>query len=176
MASWTGHLFFFFFLDGSCKSSFVWSLQEDHCSVADGCCRTAEWWDAKGWMIGGRLREWEMQQDYICMSGKWVMKHSAGLYTGVCLRYDWDAVGGLQSSPHKKIPKLLKASTHGATHSNRVISSSDDFWYVVFLPRFTAPGLFSIPWSAERSILRTHPASAMAGRLQPEMKKVTESN
>lgn len=60
-------------------------------------------------------------------------------YLRVCLHYDWDTVGGLQGSSQKKTCQLLKASTHRAAHSNRVISSSDDFWYVVFQPRFTAP-------------------------------------
>lgn len=48
-------------------------------------------------------------------------------------------------------------------HLNRVISSSDDFWYAVFLIIHRVR-LLSIPGSPGRSMSTTHPVSAMTWR------------
>lgn len=93
----------------------------------------AAWWDANREEASGSTKQQERQLD-MCMSGEWALRQRAGTR---CLCVSLFALW-LRSSRWitEALPtetrELLNASTHRASHSNNVISSSDDFWYVVF--------------------------------------------
>lgn len=166
LVSSAGHLFFFFFffLDGSCKSSFVWSAAGR--SLLS--CRLLLQKRGKqgGEAIRGGIWEWEMRMDYMGMSGK-CGDGTEGRARCLCARvlhYDWDAVGGLQRSSHRNTLTLKGLNTH----SSSLKPSNVFIWWFLrccFSASFHCARLFSIPWSAARSMFRTHPASAMTGRL-----------
>lgn len=168
-----GHLFFFFFCsDGSCKSSFVWSLQEDHCSVAGCCCRKYGWWggDCKEEEKGG-IWERKMQMDYMCMSGKWAMRQEGRTWCSCaslfalwlrCSRWITEAPLTKKKQKNTLTPKGLDTQSSSLKQSNLFI-----WWFLIccFSASFHHVGLFSIPGSAERSMLRTHPAPAASWAL-----------
>lgn len=106
--------------------------------------------------------ERDIHMDYTRVFGKWAIKQRAELNAGswVCLHSCWDAGGWLQSSSSPK--KHVNASQ---PHLNRVIFSSDDFWYAVFLI-IHCVRLFSIPGSPGRSMSTMHPVSAMTWRYE----------
>lgn len=159
LVSSAGHLFFF--LDGSCKSSFVWSpagrsllscrllLQKGESRV-EKRSEVGSGNEKCGWIT------------WACFANT-AMGQRAGCFCVRVLHYDWDAVGGLQRSSHKTTltRKGLNTQSSSFKPSNLFI-----WWFLIccFSASFHCARLFSIPGSAARSMFRTHPASAMTGR------------
>lgn len=170
-----GHLFFFFFCsDGSCKSSFVWSLQEDHCSVAGCCCRT---YGVGGWVGLQRGREgWYLRAQnadglhvHVWQMGDETRGQDLVLVCEfVCSLIEMQSVD-YRSSSHKKKNKKNTLTPKGLDTQSSSLKQSNLFiwWFLIccFSASFHRVGLFSIPGSAERSMLRTHPAPAASWAL-----------
>lgn len=147
LAPSAGHLFFFF-EDGSCKSSFVWTLRKIiaqlQTAVAGRGMPVCGKQQEKGVEVGSGSEERSRITRACQANGRWDRGQDSILVCEfVCTVIEMQYVD--YRALLTKTRKLLKASTHRAAHSNRVISSSDDFWYVVFLPRFTAPGSSQSP-------------------------------